>query len=27
VLESDANPSDELPGGLVEMSIEPATRN
>ncbi len=27
VLESDANPGDELPGGLVEMSIEPATRN
>jgi hypothetical protein len=27
VLESDANPGDEPPGGLVEMSIEPATRH
>src|SRR6266704_609070 len=27
LLESDANPGDELSGGLVEMSIEPATRH
>ena len=27
VLETDANPGDELAGGLIEVSLEPATRN